>query len=43
MYFFLLCVDKKDATFSVIRREGNACKGNLSRVNTVAALLFVAF
>lgn len=40
--FFLLCVDKKDATFPVVRKERDACRGNLSRVNTVAALRFAA-
>ncbi len=34
------CVDEIDAKFSVAHKEGNVCKGNLSRVNTVAALLF---
>ena len=42
MYFFLLCVDKKDATFPVVRKERDVCRGNLSRVNTVAALRFAA-
>lgn len=40
--FFLLCVDKKDATFPVVRKERDVCRGNLSRVNTVAALRFAA-
>lgn len=39
---FLLCVDKKDATFPVVRKERDVCRGNLSRVNTVAALRFAA-
>ena len=42
MVLFLLCVDKKDATFPVVRKERDACRGNLSRVNTVAALRFAA-
>ena len=40
--FFLLCVDKKDATVPVVRKERDVCRGNLSRVNTVAALRFAA-
>ena len=31
--FFLLCVDKKDATFPVVRKERDVCRGNLSRVS----------
>ena len=42
MVLFLLCVDKKDATFPVVRKERDVCRGNLSRVNTVAALRFAA-
>ena len=38
-----VCVDEKDTESPVIRKERNVYKGNLSRVNTVAALLFVAF
>ena len=34
---------KKDIKSSAARKERNICKGNLGRVNTVAALLFVAF
>ena len=37
------CVDEIDAKFSVTRKERDVCRGNLSRVNTVTALLFVAF
>ena len=36
-------VDEKGAEFSVARKERDVCRGSLSRVNTVAALLFVVF
>jgi len=29
----VLCVDKKDATFPVVRKERDVCRGNLSRVS----------
>ena len=41
--FLLTCVNEKGTKSSVARKEGNVCKGNLSRVNTVAALLVVVF
>ena len=42
MVLFLSCADEKDATFPVVRKERDVCRGNLSRVNTVAALRFAA-
>ena len=33
----------KNTILSVVRKDRDVCRGNLSRVNTVTALLFVAF
>ena len=42
-WFYLPCSNGKNAEFFVVRKKKDACKENLSHVNTVIVLLFAVF
>ena len=42
-WFYLPCSNGENAEFFVVRKKKDACKENLSHVNTVIVLLFAVF